>query len=195
MFQCTEGMVAGFRWIQTIAYADRQGEGGGFSNVSQQWQTLEMIGAVFYILSSCKKKIIGRRLFNAGSIDMMGGSVNFLCDGQLFYRKPVCIIIWQVIIGAVDMNGNDSGLAVLGEMEFMGQDQPLDSVANIIKGRLKNINGNAFGMKDFSDFVIHGDAEIDFTLTVELFHFIGGLNEKAFAVGGQVDNFQGCFFW
>lgn len=60
------------------------------------------------------------------------------------------------------MNGNDSGLAVLGEMEFMGQDQPLDSVTDIIKGRLKDINGDAFGMKDFSNLVIHGDAEIDF---------------------------------
>mgnify|MGYP007059235167 CR=1 FL=1 len=125
---------------------------------------------------------------------MMGGPVNFLCDGQFFYRKPVCIIIRQVIIGVVNLNGDDSGLAVLGEMEFMGQDQPLDSVANIIKGRLKNINGDAFGMKDFPNFVIHGDTEFDFPLTVEFFYPISSLNEEPFGVGGQVDDFQGDFF-
>lgn len=153
-----------------------------------------MVGTVFYILGSCEKKIIGRRLLNAGGIDMMGGSVNFFCDGHFFHGKTVGIVIRQVIIGTVDMNGNDSGLAVLGEMEFMGQDQSLDSVADIIKGRLKDINGDAFGMKDFSNLVIHGDAEIDFSLSIELFHLVGCLDKKAFAVGGQVDDFQGSFF-
>ena len=66
---------------------------------------MEVLRRIFNIFGGSEKNVIGRRLFDAGGIDISGGAEDFLCDGQFFKSHTVIAVFRQGIPGNVYMDG------------------------------------------------------------------------------------------
>ena len=191
MFHALQRIVLRFGCRFPVSDPDRKGEGGRFSNVGKKREMMVMVCCILDEGRGREKEEPGRRLLDAGSIQEMGKAVDFTRNLQLFHRKAVVIVIGNGFLERVDVDGYDSKPVAAVQHGFVGEDEALQPVPDVIEGWLEDIDGNALGIKDVTDLVEEGDAEGDFSHPVEFFHGGRIFDEEAFIVGKDRKDFEG----
>ena len=176
------GVELGFVGGDAVSESGRQDEAGFGLCLLGQRKVVEMVGCVFQKGAGAEEEIPRRRLLDAGGLDGAGKLVNVLCHLEPFQRKFVAAGFRELAGLWFGFHRDDRDLAVLAELELMGQDEPLERGADVVVGGLKDVDGDVPRLEEIPHLIEYGDAEIDLSPPVECFHPGGVLKEECFCV-------------
>ena len=189
------GAVQGFVGSRAVADADGEGEGGAVGDSFQERESMVGGGEVFQDGWCGEEEVVPGRLVDQGGPESVGEAADFFGDLQALEAQAVFVISRDGFFGHVDVDGDGGQLSIVAHMELVGEGEALQAVSDVVVGGLQDVDRDAFGFEDVSDFVEDGDAEVHFPFAVEFFHLVCVFDEKAFVVGEEGEGlYVGVFF-
>ena len=149
---------------------------------------LVLIGCRFEQATGEEKHIVVGRSLDAGSMKGVSEALDLVSDACLFQGELEFILRGDGLLRQVDVDRHGGHLALFPAVPLMRKDAALQTISNVIVGGLKNVDRDSPLFQYIAHLVEDGDAEGDLLLAVELFHFIGILDEKPFIVGEKGDD-------